>query len=352
MGKDLDVFSGLFSEQPTTRTLPEFSWNPDQCVPDLQSYDRIVIAHSGGKDSMACLLFLLELGVPKEKLEIHHHEVDGREGSRLMDWPVTHSYVEVMGKALGIPVYFSWKQGGFEREMLRENCGTAPITFTKGDGTQVTMGGERSANSTRLKFPQVTANLSQRWCSSALKIEVLARLLVNDERFRHSRTLVVTGERAEESACRAKYKPFEPHRSDLRNGGVPRWIDHWRPVHSWPEAQVWALIKKWLIRPHPAYQAGFGRVSCMKCIFGNADQWRTIQVITPEGFGSIANYERRFGLTIDRRMSVEQLAAKGTCYPTALEFAPAALSDEFTAPFFMDPWILPAGAFGDSSGPT
>jgi hypothetical protein len=31
--------------------------------PDLRSYDTIIVAFSGGKDSVACLLFLIEVGV-------------------------------------------------------------------------------------------------------------------------------------------------------------------------------------------------------------------------------------------------------------------------------------------------
>ena len=33
-------------------------------APDLRSYDRIVVAFSGGKDSIASLLTVLEPGVP------------------------------------------------------------------------------------------------------------------------------------------------------------------------------------------------------------------------------------------------------------------------------------------------
>lgn len=356
MGKELDIFEGLASIQTRREgivDLPEFHWDSaSQFVPDIHDYDRIVLAHSGGKDSMACLLLLLEMGVPREKIEIHHHEVDGREGSSLMDWPVTTSYISKMGEALGIRVFFSWRQGGFEREMLRENCGTAPVTFTRGDGSVVSMGGERSKDNTRRKFPQVTASLTSRWCSSSLKIEIMARLLVNDPRFTTGKTLVITGERAEESASRAKYQQFEPDRSDLRNGRIPRWIDHWRPVHSWPEAQVWALMKKYRIAPHPAYFVGFGRASCMSCIFGSANQWRTIREIAFAHFKRIADYEQEFGTTIHRTRSVDEQADRGVCHPTAHEWAALALSDEYTASFFMDPWVLPAGAFGESCGPT
>ena len=46
-------------------------------APDLKSYDRIVVAFSGGKDSVACLLTLLEGGVPPERIDVYHHDVDG-----------------------------------------------------------------------------------------------------------------------------------------------------------------------------------------------------------------------------------------------------------------------------------
>jgi tRNA(Ile)-lysidine synthase TilS/MesJ len=50
--------------------------------PDLDSYDFILIMMSGGKDSLACLLNLIEAGVPLSKIEMWHHSVDGRGGRR------------------------------------------------------------------------------------------------------------------------------------------------------------------------------------------------------------------------------------------------------------------------------
>jgi tRNA(Ile)-lysidine synthase TilS/MesJ len=52
--------------------------------PNLTSYDKIIVYFSGGKDSLACLLHLLEQGVDPAKIELWHHEIDGREGSELM----------------------------------------------------------------------------------------------------------------------------------------------------------------------------------------------------------------------------------------------------------------------------
>jgi hypothetical protein len=52
--------------------------------PDLRSYDTIVVAFSGGKDSIGCLLSLIEAGAPPERIELHHHDVDG-QGEPFMD---------------------------------------------------------------------------------------------------------------------------------------------------------------------------------------------------------------------------------------------------------------------------
>lgn len=96
--------------------------------PDLSSYDHVLVFTSGGKDSLACLLHLLEVGVEPARIELHHHEVDGR-GAPFMDWPVTGAYVAATADAFDVPLYRSWRDGGFEREMLRHEAATARILF-------------------------------------------------------------------------------------------------------------------------------------------------------------------------------------------------------------------------------
>lgn len=314
-------------------------------VPDLDSYDHFVVAFSGGKDSLACVLHLIEAGVPREKIELWHHDVDGREGSWLMDWPVTRDYCRKVAAALGLPLYFSWREGGFEREMLRDGAATAPTWFETPDGVFTSGGIGRPG--TRLKFPQVSADLSVRWCSAYLKIDVGSAALRNQPRFKRKWTLFVSGERAEESPARARYKTFEPHRTH----GAGRHVDAWRPVHAWDEAAVWAIIERHRINPHPAYRLNWGRLSCAACIFGSASQWASLRVASPEQFAVIADYERRFGVTIQRSESVEQLADRGRPYPMDPALIALALAEEFTEPVLVDGWRLPAGAFGENAGP-
>ena len=43
----------------------------------LEEYDMVAVLLSGGKDSIACYYKLLELGVPKERIELWHHDIDG-----------------------------------------------------------------------------------------------------------------------------------------------------------------------------------------------------------------------------------------------------------------------------------
>jgi len=164
---------------------------------------------------------------------------------------------------------------------------------------------------------------------------------------------VCTGERAQESSSRAKYLSFEPHRTDRRAGRLGRHVDHWRPVHAWDEKQVWEIMERHSVRPHPAYELGFGRCSCQFCIFGSASQWATMRQIDPVRFQRIADYETEFAYTIRNGINVNELADKGTPYPAATpERAAVALSREYNLPIIMDTWEMPAGAFGESDGPT
>lgn len=314
-------------------------------------YDRVLVFFSGGKDSVACVLQLLEFGVPKERIELHHHLIDGREGSELMDWPVTEAYCSAFAAALGLPITFSWKQGGFEREMLRNGQPTAPTMIPIGAGIQE-IGGDGPLG-TRMKFPQVSASLTTRWCSSYLKIGVGAAYITNNPKFLQGRTLVITGERAQESASRAKYLAFEPHRTDNRTGArIKRWVDHWRPVHSWTEQQVWQIIERWAINVHPAYWLGWARTSCMLCIFGSPNQWASASKIAPKKVIRIIDYERAFEVTIHRTLSVRELVSRGKPYDMDERIVALAMSTEYNEPIFVDNWTLPAGAYGEGCGPT
>lgn len=318
---------------------------------DIHSYEEHICLFSAGKDSVACVLHLLELGVPKEKIHLHHHLVDGPEND-LMDWPCTEAYCKAFAKALGLRISFSWRRGGFRAEMLRQNQPTAPSVIPLRDGSMVEVGGAGPCN-TRMKFPQVSANLGTRYCSSYLKIGVSDAWFCNDPTFSDGKKrLVISGERAEESSSRAKYKSLERHRKDNRDGRTRRFLDHWRPIHKWPEAMVWDIMKRHSVNSHPAYWLGLGRCSCRGCVFASPSQWATLRHIDRKGFGVIASYEQQFGVTIDRVLTVTEKAERGSLLPGAnTRWAQVAMSRDYEEPIIVDNWQLPPGAFGENAGP-
>jgi antirestriction protein ArdC/3'-phosphoadenosine 5'-phosphosulfate sulfotransferase (PAPS reductase)/FAD synthetase len=248
------------------------------------------------------------------------------------------------------------RKGGSRQEMLRENAPTARIHYETPTGTRIA-GGNGPTN-TRLRFPQVSADLSVRWCSAYLKIMVSDALIRGNDRFLGRRTLVVTGERAEESPARARYASFEPHRTDTRTGTRRRrHVDHWRPVHHWREREVWEALRRRGVVPHVGYQLGWGRLSCMACIFMSADQAASLRFMAPTVFDSLASYERRFGFTVKRGLSLHALADRGRPYDQVLnrsDLVQLALSDTWDRPIRVAPrsWRPPAGAFGDKAGPS
>lgn len=317
----------------------------------LNSYDHIIVFFSGGKDSTACILHLLDTGVPKEKIELWHHDTDGAS-QPFIDWGVTLDYCKKFSEALNIPLYFSYRVGGFEAEMLRENSRTNNVRYNTPGGWKEYIT-KRGKKSTRRKFPQISPNLAVRWCTAYLKIDV-ARLAVNNqERFRNKKILFVSGERAEESAARAKHKRFEIEKPcDNRNGKNKRHVDRWRPVHEWSEQKVWDIIEKHKINPHPCYHAGFGRCSCQFCIFGNKNQFKSAEIVSPERFKKLCDYEREFQCTLKRNENLKQLVYTGTPYRTTRKHIDELNSTKYTGKIFVENWQIPAGAFGEPEGPS
>lgn len=319
---------------------------------DLSIYDHFIVCLSGGKDSIACLLHLLDLGVDKSRIELWHHDVDGREGSTLMDWTFMRDYNIKLAEAFGLPIYFSWLQHGFEGEMTKNNAYSHPHMVETPEGLlTLERDTTRSKPGTRLRFPQQAASLQTRWCSSALKIDVGRRALNNQARFEGKKVLFITGERRDESSNRAKYNQFEPHFCDRRSGRLGRHVDAWRPVLHESEQRIWeTLAEHRVIAPVP-YRLNWSRSSCMGCVFNSGRIWATINAYFPERAQAIAGYEDRFGSTISRdRINVIDLGARNAPMElTDLEALEQATRHEYTLPLFVDrvsDWVMPAGAFG------
>jgi len=402
--------------------------NPDNStLLPLDQYDTIAITFSGGKDSLACLLHVLERcdaeGVARDTVELWHHAVDGRPGSDpVFDWPCTESYCEAVAAALDLPLYYSWREKGILGEMQRVDATSHDITFqtpkvawglrgSKIPGTsrpavreiRVEQGGKLATRrivgpdgklppGVSPAWPAISGDLQKRWCSSIAKVDVGRKILTNDPRFaaanrqRPARVLVVSGERRAESTGRSYYARIEHEVGSNQS----RRVDRWRPVIDWTTEEVWGLIQRWGIVPHPCYWLGFGRASCETCIFSGPEEWATIQAVHPERFNLFVKLEKWAHATIDVGKSavvnkagvetrpripglsiLERVAGhfetRGrdkvpTWFPAAESLAPAGKAGaywrdqamHFTTPVRVaeDHWVLPSGAFRAGAGPT
>ncbi|QJX80239.1 phosphoadenosine phosphosulfate reductase domain-containing protein [Priestia megaterium] len=326
-------------------------------VLSLKKYDKIIVSMSGGKDSLACLLHLLELGVSRRKIELAHQCVDGGpDDEEFMDWPVTEAYCKAISIYFGIPIYFQWRKGGILGEMMRKDSSTNDVYFeqkVRGSKKKVVkLDTTRKIIATRLKFPAVKADLRQRWCSSVVKIDPFRRALNNNPHYVGKKILVVTGERREESPKRAKYEEVEYH--TCHSGR--KFVHSWRPVIDWKEDKVWSIIERWKIQPHPAYMLGWGRMSCFGCIFSSPQHWAMMKEIAPHRFEILANKEKEINYTMYHKLTLEEKAAKGDLelLPKGEEldyWVKKAMSRDFAQEdIVVENWKLPKGAFRGSAG--
>ena len=384
----------------------------------LEEYDIIAVLLSGGKDSIACYYKLLELGVPKEKIEFWHHDIDGGHPSRRMDWRCTQNYVKALAEAEGVPLRLSWRVNGFFGELYRvgaseqiewmepdtgeiKQCKLSPNYIKcqeiKKQATE-DMEEQLKQYGYRMKFPMKTGDLSRRWCSAYLKIMVADTVMSNLsslgelERIggkRHKfpakggthqgrwcsgnlkaavqdsvtanlektksnvKVLVVSGERRGESAGRSKYNEMEIHRTNAM-AKAHRLVHQWRPVIDYSEKDVWEVLKRHKVNPHPCYRAGWNRCSCAMCIFSTPSLFAGIRELYPEDYDLLKQDERILGFTLDNKCDLDTYVgnAQSCIYHGDLSALHSLINGEFSVEdiYVTGDWMYPAGAFHGAEG--
>ncbi len=384
----------------------------------LEDYDLVVVLLSGGKDSIACYYKLRELGVPKEKMEFWHHDIDGGHPSRRMDWRCTQDYVKAFAQAEGVPLRTSWRINGFFGELYRIGA-SEPVEWMEPETGEVRqcrlspsylkcqeikekamedMEEQLKQHGCRMKFPAKTGDLSRRWCSAYLKIMVADTVMSNLSRLdeleqlggkRHKfpaksgthqgrwcsgnlkaavqdsvtsnlektrndvKILIVSGERRGESAGRSKYNEMEIHRTNA-TAKAHRLVHQWRPVIDYSEKDVWEVLKRYRVNPHPCYRAGWNRCSCAMCIFSTPSLFAGIRELYPEDYELLKQDEHILGFTLDNKCDLDRFVGEArSCVYHGDE---AAVRSLVTGEFAVDnvyvdgDWMYPAGAFHGAEG--
>lgn len=243
-----------------------------------------------------------------------------------MDWRCTQNYVKAFAEAEQVPLRLSWRVNGFFGELYRIGASepvewmdpdTGEICQCKLSRKYIQcqelkeiateeMEEKLKEYGYRMKFPAKTGDLSRRWCSAYLKIMVADSVMNNlsqlgeleeiggkrqkfpakggthqgrwcsgnlkaavqdsvtanlDKTSKNVKILVVSGERRGESTGRSKYNEMEIHRTNA-TAKAHRLVHQWRPVIDYSEKDVWEVLKRHKVNPHPCYRAGWNRCSC------------------------------------------------------------------------------------------
>ena len=347
----------------------------------LEMYDLVIVLISGGKDSIACYYKLLELGVPKSKIEFWHHDIDGGHPSRTMDWRCTANYIRSFAEAEQIPLRVSWRKNGFFGELYRIGASELieyvdPETgeiyqcppskkYTECQKLKVAaiseMENKLAEFGYRMKFPMKSGELSRRWCSAYLKIMVADTVLRNMNSVAANLTktrmdiklLIVSGERRGESVGRSKYNEIEIHRTNAVSKHH-RTVHQWRPVIDYSEKDIWEVLKRHKVNPHPCYRAGWNRCSCAMCIFSTPQLFAGIRELYPKEYALLCQDEKVLGFTLDNHCDLETYigSADSCVYHGDKEAIQSLLTGEFPVEsvYVKDKWKYPVGAFHGAAG--
>ena len=347
----------------------------------LEMYDLIIVLISGGKDSIACYYKLMELGVPKAKIEFWHHDIDGGHPSRTMDWRCTANYIRSFAEAEQISLRVSWKKNGFFGELYRIGASeliewVAPETgeiyqcppskkYMECQKLKVSaiseMENKLAEFGYRMKFPMKSGDLSRRWCSAYLKIMVADTVLRNmnsvaanlTKTRKDKKLLIVSGERRGESVGRSKYNEIEIHRTNAVSKHH-RTVHQWRPVIDYSERDIWEVLKRHKVNPHPCYRAGWNRCSCAMCIFSTPRLFAGIRELYPKEYALLCQDEKILGFTLDNHCDLETYigSADSCVYHGDKEAIQSLLTGEFPVEsvYVKGKWKYPAGAFHGAAG--
>ena len=241
-----------------------YSRRPDITVPaecqEMIARDALVAnSTSGGKDSQAMTILISRI-VPRDQLVAVHAPLAE------VEWPGTIEHIE---RTLPdcVPLIL------------------APVTSGKSLLDSIKERG---------RFPSA----SVRWCTSSQKrgpIErELRRYLKAHPQF-GGRLVNAMGMRAEESAARASKLPWKCNDRNSRAGRS--WFD-WLPIFGLTETQVFDVIRAARQSPHPVYEMGMSRLSCVFCIMASRADLRTAARLQPALYRRYVRLEERNGHTL------------------------------------------------------
>jgi 3'-phosphoadenosine 5'-phosphosulfate sulfotransferase (PAPS reductase)/FAD synthetase len=221
------------------------------------------VNHSGGKDSQAMMIKLLEV-IPAGQLVVVHASLGE------VEWEGALELAEKQAADAGVPFIVARPVKTF-LEMVEQRFERRPTVPS---------------------WPSA----SSRQCTSDLKRGPIDRELRRYAKAHGFKAIVsCAGIRAQESTARSKLVTF---RRNERNSIAGRdWFD-WLPIHEITTLQVFATIADAGQEPHWAYAAGNERLSCVFCIMGSRRDLANGAKHRPELLAKYVELEQRTGYTM------------------------------------------------------
>lgn len=221
-----------------------------------------VANYSGGKDSQAQLIRLLER-VPSAQMIVVHASLGPMEWAGAM-------------------------------ELARDQAAAAGLTFIIAEAKKTLLEMVERRFESRPEVPS-WPSASTRQCTSDLKRGPIQREVRRYAKANGYKLIVnCLGLRAEESPGRRKRAVFS--KMGISNS-VLTWYE-WLPVHDMSTSKVFETIRVAGQEPHYAYALGNDRLSCVFCLFGSKGDLRNGRRHRPELLQQYDAMEKHTGYTM------------------------------------------------------
>jgi len=217
----------------------------------------VAINHSGGKDSQAMTIRLVEADIPRDQLLIVHAALGE------VEWPGTISHIKKT--TFGLPLVIARPRRSFFGMVRARGMFPSP------------------------RYRQCTSDQKRGPIERELR-----RYLAANPRFA-GRIVSAMGMRAEESAAR-RTRPVVS--LNARNSVAGRiWMD-WLPIHGLTRREVFGVIAAARQEPHWAYGCGMSRLSCSFCIMSSLADLQCAARLRPDLLATYMALEDEIGHTL------------------------------------------------------